>query len=84
MTEQALSSKDFAVADVFAGGIDSLSGSKAENAKLIAQIQKSGPAAKLAAAALAEKFPPVKSARLTDYAKARTTAVKTPERGKTR
>ena len=57
MTKQALSSKDFAVADVFENGADSLVGSKEENDKLIAQSQKSGPSAKLAAAALAKRYP---------------------------
>ena len=57
MTEKTLSSKDFAVADVFENGADSLVGSKEENDKLIAQSQKSGPSAKLAAAALAKRYP---------------------------
>lgn len=57
MTKQALSSKDFTVADVFENGADSLVGAKEEIAELLVQSQKSGLAAKLAAAVLAKRYP---------------------------
>ena len=57
MTEKTLSSKDFAVADVFENGADSLVGAKEEIAELLVQSQKSGLAAKLAAAVLAKRYP---------------------------